>query len=68
MKQIIQLKEEQESTKISAKGIIPSKRKGSLTEGFGIWADDAPFDETNYRDQLWQTEKILSEPGFSQDL
>jgi hypothetical protein len=24
-----------------------------LTEGYGFWADDAPFDETNYRDKLW---------------
>ena len=38
-------------------GIFPPKRKGSLTEGYGIWADDAPFYENNYRDMLWQTEK-----------
>jgi len=49
--------EEQESTEILAEGMIPPRRKGSLTEGFGIWADDAPFDETNYRDKLWQPER-----------
>ena len=49
--------EEQESAEISAEGIVPPRRKGSLTKGFGIWADDAPFDETNYRDKLWQREK-----------
>ena len=52
-----QWKKEQESTGISAEGIVPAKRKGSLTKGFGIWTNDAPFDETNYRDQLWQPEK-----------
>ena len=51
--------EEQESPEISKAGMIPPRRKGSLTEGFGFWADDAPFDETNYRDKLWQTEKNI---------
>ena len=37
--------------------IVKPQRKGSLTEGYGIWADDAQFDETNYRDQIWQTQK-----------
>jgi len=32
-------------------------KSGSLTEGYGIWAEEAPFDETNYRDRLWQQEK-----------
>ena len=49
--------EEQKSPEIPGKGIVPPGRKGKLTEGYGFWADDAPFDETNYRDQLWQTEK-----------
>jgi len=49
--------EKQESETIFADGIVPPRRKGSLTEGFGFWADNAPFNETNYRDQLWQTEK-----------
>ena len=31
-----------------------NNRNESLTKGFGIWSDDAPFDETNYRDYLWQ--------------
>jgi hypothetical protein len=34
-----------------------SENKGTLTEGYGIWAEDAPFDENNYRDQLWQPER-----------
>jgi len=50
-------KKERESTEVFADGIVPPRRKGSLTEGYGIWADNAPFNETNYRDQLWQTEK-----------
>jgi hypothetical protein len=29
------------------------RRKGSLTEGYGFWADDALFDEANDRDKLW---------------
>ena len=52
-----QWKEEQETAEISVEGTVQKKRKGSLTKGYGFWADDAPFDETNYRDQLWQTEK-----------
>ena len=50
-----QWKEDHGVTKISTNGIIPPRRNGSLTEGFGFWADDAPFNETNYRDRLWQT-------------
>ena len=57
IRELYKWKKEQESTEISTKGIIPPRRKGSLTEGFGTWADDALFDETNYRDQIWQTEK-----------
>ena len=45
--------EEQKSSEI----IVQPKRNGSLTEGYGIWADDVSFDETNYRDQLWQAQK-----------
>ena len=37
--------------------IVPPRRKGSLTEGYGFWADNAPFNETDYRDKLWQTEQ-----------
>jgi hypothetical protein len=51
------MEEEQTYAEISAKGVVPPRRKGSLTEGYGLWADDATFDETNYRDQLWQPEK-----------
>ena len=55
--QLYQWKKEHESAEVSIDGVIPPRRKGSLTEGFGIWANNAPFDETNYREQLWQTEK-----------
>jgi hypothetical protein len=54
---LYQWTQEQETVEITVKGIVPPRRKGSLTEGYGFWADDAPFDETNYRDKLWQTEK-----------
>ena len=52
-----QWKEEQEATKVFANGMVSEKRDRNLTKGFGIWADDAPFDETNYRDKLWQPER-----------
>jgi len=55
IRELYQWIEEQKTKEIT--GIQPPRRKGSLTEGFGLWADDAPFDETNYRDRLWQTEK-----------
>jgi len=55
--QLYQWKKEHESSEISIDEVVPPRRKGSLTEGFGIWANNAPFDETNYREQLWQTEK-----------
>jgi len=48
---------EQESSEIFLEGIVPPRREGSLTEGYGIWTDTAPFNETNYRDQIWQTGK-----------
>jgi len=51
------MEKEQISAEISVEGIVPPRRNGSLTEGYGLWVDDAPFDETNYRDQLWQPEK-----------
>ena len=47
--------EEQKSKEMSIEGIQPPRRKGSLTEGFGFWAEDAPFDEYNYREKLWHT-------------
>ena len=49
--------EKQKTKEISIEGIEPPRRKGSLTEGFGLWAEEAPYDENNYRDRLWQTEK-----------
>ena len=54
---LYQWKEEQKTSEVYADGIVPPRRKGSLTEGYGIWEDNALFNETNYRDQLWQTEK-----------
>ena len=51
------MEKEQISAEISVEGIVPPRRNGSLTEGYGLWVDDAPFDETNYRDQLWQPGK-----------
>ena len=59
IRELHQWMEEQESTEISIKGMVPPRRKGSLTEGYGFWVDDSPFDETNYRDQLWQTRKNI---------
>ncbi|MDR0792521.1 MAG: hypothetical protein LBE82_04375 [Chitinophagaceae bacterium] len=49
--------DEQEPENIVVEKIAATEKIGSLTEGYGIWADDAPFNETNYRDQLWQPEK-----------
>jgi hypothetical protein len=43
--------EEQNSEESSA------KKTGSLTEGYGLWADDAPFDENSYRSKIWQPER-----------
>lgn len=48
---------QQEPETLNVDEIIPPRREGSLTEGFGFWAENTPFNETNYRDQLWQTEK-----------
>ena len=48
---------EQETPIFFTEGIVPPRRKGSLTEGYGFWENDFPFDETNYREQIWQTEK-----------
>jgi len=59
IKQLHSLAEKQKmvTVEIPLKGIVPPRRKGSLTEGFGFWADSVPFDETNYRNKLWQTER-----------
>jgi hypothetical protein len=47
---------EQKTAEIS---VEETAKDGSLTEGYGIWAEDAPFDETNYRDKLWQPERNI---------
>ncbi|MDR2233485.1 MAG: hypothetical protein LBE56_10225 [Tannerella sp.] len=57
IQELYQWIQKQKTQEISIEGIQPPKRKGSLTEGYGLWAEDAPFDENNYRDKLWQTEK-----------
>jgi hypothetical protein len=57
IRKLHQWMEEQESPEINMEGIVPPRRKGSLTEGYGLWEDDAPFDEHNYRDIIWQQEK-----------
>jgi hypothetical protein len=49
--------EEQKPKGTDIEGIHPPRREGSLTEGYGFWAEGAPFDENNYRDRLWQTVK-----------
>jgi len=59
IRELHQWKEEQETVKVSAEEIAPEKRDRNLTKGFGIWAEDAPFDETNYRDKLWQPERNI---------
>ena len=57
IRELYQWIEKRKTQEISIEGIQPPRRKGSLTEGYGIWAEDAPFDENNYRDRLWQTER-----------
>ena len=57
IRKLHQWMEEHESTETEEKWIIPPRRKGKLTEGYGFWEDDTPFNENNYRDELWQTEK-----------
>ena len=44
--------EEQKYADMSVKENILTANSGSLTQGYGIWAEDALFDETNYRDKL----------------
>jgi len=57
IRELYQWIEQQKPKEISFERIMPPRRKGSLTEGYGFWAEDAPFDENNYRDRLWQSEK-----------
>ena len=49
IREIYQWIEEKKSKEISVDGILPQRRNGSLTEGYGFWAEDAPFDENNSR-------------------
>jgi len=46
--QIHKWMEEQKTVEISAKKVSRPKNR-NLTKGFGIWANDAPFNENNYR-------------------
>lgn|GEM_PF-3413274 len=57
IRKLYQWKEEQESTKVSQKEEVSPPKNRNLTKGYGLWADDAPFDETNYRDKIWQQER-----------
>ena len=53
IRKLYQWIEEQKTKEMSVDGIQPPRRKGSLTEGYGFWAEGAPFDENNYRDMLY---------------
>ena len=50
------LMKEQRFAEISMEG-ASRKKSRNLTKGYGIWADEAPFNETDYRDKIWQQEK-----------
>ena len=50
------LMEEEKFAEISAEEVTHKKNR-NLTKGYGLWADNAPFDETNYRDKIWQQER-----------
>jgi hypothetical protein len=54
--QLHQWMEKQKSANISVEE-VSSRRNRNLTKGFGLWADNAPFDETNYRNKIWQQER-----------
>ena len=56
IKRLYKWMEEQRSVEMSEKEVSSSKNR-NLTKGYGLWADDAPFDETNYRDKIWQQER-----------
>ena len=53
IRKLYQWIKEQKMEEMSDEGIQPPRRKGSLTEGYGFWAEGAPFDENNYRDRIW---------------
>ncbi|GHS98525.1 hypothetical protein FACS189421_07290 [Bacteroidia bacterium] len=42
---------------IHSADFIPPKRKGNLTEGYGIWFDDVLNNEQDYRKNIWRTER-----------
>jgi len=53
---LYELMKEQKLAEISVEET--SRRKSrNLTKGYGMWADDAPFNEIDYRDKIWQQEK-----------
>jgi hypothetical protein len=46
-----------EHISVQSDGFIPPKRVGKLTEGFGLWADSSAESITDYRKEIWQSEK-----------
>ena len=56
IRQLHKWMEEQKSVEISTEEVSPPKNR-NLTKGYGLWADDAPFNEINYRDKIWQQER-----------
>jgi hypothetical protein len=49
------MSKEKEDVSVPQAGCIPPKRKGKLTEGFGIWAADTMENNPDYRKKIWQT-------------
>jgi hypothetical protein len=48
---------DREDTSTHSAGLIPPKRQGTLTEGYGFWEDDLVENEQDYRKTIWRTEK-----------
>jgi hypothetical protein len=55
--QWVMSKEKKETAAAHRAGFVSPKRKGKLTEGYGIWADDTAEDFTDYRKNIWQTDR-----------
>jgi hypothetical protein len=48
---------EKVDTSIHPIGLIPPKRQGNLTEGYGLWEDNLLKNEQDYRKTIWHTER-----------
>ncbi|MDR0865241.1 MAG: hypothetical protein LBO74_09985 [Candidatus Symbiothrix sp.] len=48
---------EKVDTSIHPTGLIPPKRQGNLTEGYGLWEDNLLKNEQDYRKTIWRTER-----------